>query len=559
MADKRDIVKELFIKLGLVGAKEIKAEIERIVNSMSKMEESTGEVGDSLESTSEKTKESTNALKKMGDRLKNLVGERLQPFGDALKTVGRRFTSFANGVRSAARLVARALNTLFAPIRGLLNLTSGLRGSLGRIFEFAAGNLLAQGINNVASAFKNLATSAVSAAISEEEAVYRLREALFLTRQYTQQLEKDFTGLAGQLQKSLGIDADLILTGIARTIAGGVEAGDIPRVTRQAAYLAEVSGRDILTILEQIKKALTTGNIEEGITSIVPELKKLTKNADGTLNKLEVLDTIDRTLGSIGEFQNTSLAKELQRLGVAFSEFLKTAGRPIAGVLKYFVQKLTPLLNLFASRNILTYLGTGIGRAIATIFNLFPLDAEQLAAKIQQYSTAIGQAIQFLTLAFVDIFKFIFRMPSLLGKYLQKAGYEQTILGLIKYLIGAIVNSIATAIKESELVSGITKFFLFGNDKQPRTPPENFEEFKERVKKNPPSKLFDSLKGFGMLNFGNDLFQTKSSIPPQSAVNNNSSIIFNNAINISTQQPVNAIQRQLQSQGMLAANMGRRS
>ena len=557
---KSNPLREFFIGLSIKGAKESIQDLDKVTRKEKELE-------DQVEKTTTDLNKQNNAFRNMGEGVRRNVPAlgRLKASFSGLATSFKSIGSGGGlkGLATGAKLASSAF-------MGVLGIAKSIFGYISQTAAVLGGILGAQLINFVGGTSSRILTKSVEDATVEESAIMELRRALFIQGKYTQSLEKTLTRTAARLQDRLGISADDIIGGVSRTfIASGQDPKLANRVAIAATTLSDITGKDIGTFFEEISKTFIMGSAGEILTSVVPALKNLTEEQ---FKSSMTLDVIEKSIGNFASFTDKSFARLIDVLSVRFSEFIKSFGRPIRDALKTIVNTMSfAFADMTARGRTMPQSTDVLVRLINTFNNLFKNNSG-----MENYfillDNVMGKLFKNISLIVVDITKFFAdpkggNFQSLIGKFLQKAGYDRSIGGLLEFAfveflkisMKVFLKALGKVIKEifspnQEDLKG-TKWFnpfpapnFFGKDGLlQRGIPALFRNFPI-----PWEKAIDLFSGSKDEEEEKEK-ERKATPNPKSQ----GSISINQDIKISTNQPREVLENSLASSLMQLSNMGR--
>ena len=562
---KSNPLREFFIGLSIKGARESVQDLDKVTRKEKELE-------DQVEKTTEDLGRQSNAFRNIGEGIRRnvpILGRLKSSFAGistSLKSIGTG-RSGVGALATGAKLAGNAL-------MGVLGIAKSIFGYISQTAAVLGGILGAQLINFVGGTTSTVLTKSVQDATAEESAIMELRRALYIQGNYTQALERTLTRTAGRLQDRLGISADDIITGVSRFfLASGQDPRLANRVAIAATRMSDITGKDLGTFFEEISKTFIMGSAGEILTSIVPDLKKLTEEQ---FRSSMTLDVIEKAIGGFSSFTDRSFGRLVNILSARFSEFLKEFGRPIRDALKTIVNTIS--LNL----SFMTQRGPAFGESsdvIVRLVNTFNSLFSRNSGMIYYFillDKVMSKLLKNISLIVVDLTKFFADpsgtvFPSLMGKYLEKAGFERSIGGLLEFVF---VEFIKISIKA--FVRAIGRIFMdifdidaeefkkikwFNTDFKPIPVPNFFGE--DGIFRSAVPTIFKSFplpweKMFNAI-FEEEEDQKNKDDKKKVAPNPNDqgSISIMQDIKISSNQPRAVIENSLASSMMQISNMGR--
>ena len=563
---KSNPLREFFIGLSIKGARESVQDLDKVTRKEKELE-------DQVEKTTEDLGRQSNAFRNMGEGIRRnvpILGRLKSSFAGistSLKSIGTG-RSGVGALATGAKLAGNAL-------MGVLGIAKSIFGYISQTAAVLGGILGAQLINFIGGTTSTVLTKSVQDATTEESAIMELRRALYIQGNYTQSLERTLTRTAGRLQDRLGISADDIITGVSRFfLASGQDPRLANRVAVAATRMSDITGKDLGTFFEEISKTFIMGSAGEILTSIVPELKTLTEEQ---FKSSMTLDVIEKAIGGFSSFTDRSFGRLINILTARFSEFLKEFGRPIRDALKTIVNTISANLAFMTAR------GPAFGASsdvIVRLVNTFNTLFSRNSGMINYFillDNVMSKLLKTISLIVVDMTKFFadpsgLNFPSLIGKFLDKAGFDRSIGGLLEFAfvefmkiaIKAFIKGLYRAAKdiffpdpdELEKASWFDKTFapvpipdFFGADGiLQRGIPAVFRNFPVPWEK------------MGELLFGEEEEDQKTKDEKKKAApnpNDQGSISIMQDIKISSNQPRAVIENSLASSLMQISNMGR--
>lgn len=579
LVKKSNPLREFFIGLSVQGAKESVKDIDKVTKSEKKLEDQVDETTDAIE-------EQDNAFRALGRGIRQgspAIERGMKKISDVTNDF-RALSSgnFGSRIAAGAKVATTALS-------GFLGVLKGIFGYISQTVAVLGGILGAQLVNFVGSTTANLAALGVRDASAEEYALVQFQRALTVQGKYTQKLDQSMRDLAAILQDRLGVSADDIITGAARFAATGVDPSLINRSASAAARLSDRSGKPMSLFFEQLNKAFNLGIVEETLASEVPQLKILMQEDREAVKTTKTLDIIEKALGPLVQGEPRTLSRLTDIMKVRFSEFMKQFGRPVRDSLKGFVSDISRQLQIMtntgwgftAVADIAVRFLNSLRRLTTTGLNSFAF-VGIIDERMSQILKTIGQITIDFTKFFIDPKGVV--EQSLIGKYVEAAGYERSISGLLKYLtvefFKVMIDAFLKALKE---VIGLGTGFD-DSSKQNRSVlekvlgKENLKKLDMYDKKGGILKDVinyltpDSIKGtlfdpWNLINLEEPktrnerlreerLKENKKS-NSQPNPNDQGSIRINQDIKISTNQPASVIENSLAAGLMQVSNMGR--
>jgi len=423
LAGKNNPLRELFISIGLVGAKKATKELDKLTKAE--------------EDLAKTVKMSNKDLDKQEEKLDDVGDEAIR----TSKKVGK--------LKRAISGMAIPLKGLLIPLKAMLIPLRAIFGFFTGILRVAGGVLLSQAVSSITSAFGGLLSVGVRDASAEQDAVLELQRGMFLQNKYTLAIDKRLQAVAAAIQRTLGISADETLSGLGKLFASGVDPRSGARLANIAAPFAELGGKEIGEILEAIGKTQATGALEEVLSVTMPLLRTLTEEQ---LKSNVLLDTMAKGIENFSGFKDTTLTKAMRTFKASFSEWVKIFGRPVArgikGLLNFFTVRMNEFMKEFKDSAGFGKTGKMIARFLNSVVALFQTsDTPKLIKEMDEILSAL---VRTLGRVVIDFGRFFKGEESLIGKFLKAAGLEQTLGGLIKFflqelfslLIGAFVGAL---------------------------------------------------------------------------------------------------------------------
>jgi len=530
LAGKNNPLRELFISIGLLGAKKATKEIDKLTKSEK-------ELGKTV-------KKSNKDLDKQEDAFEDV--------GDEAVRAGRKVNRFKRAVSG----LALPFKALLIPLKAILIPLKAIFGFFTGILRVAGGVLVAQAVSTVTSAFGSILSIGVRDASAEEDAILELQRGMFLQNKYTKPLDKSLQAVAGAIQRGLGISADATLSALGKLFASGVDPRTGARLAKVAGPFAELGGQEIGVILEAIGKTQATGALEEVLSVTMPLLRTLTEEQ---LKSNVLLKTMEKGIVNFSGFKDTTLTKAIRTFQAAFSEWIKIFGRPVARGLKdlltFFTKRLNNFMDIFKDTTGFIKTGKMIGRFLGSIEKLFGTsDTPKLIREIDDILSSIVRTLGRVTIDFGQFFK---GEDSLIGRFLKAAGFEQTLGGLVKFFLQALFKLLIEAFAGA--LGGTTMAFVRDVTVPKGSPLDKFLDFAAQVPK--IRQYLDLLELLGEgVSAGTELLLTPTPTDkskPKPNPNDSSSIQIIQDIKITAENPAKVINLMLEASLNRYGNTGR--
>jgi len=573
LAGKANVLKQLFIQIGLIGAK-------TAIKDLTNFEKKTDQTGESAQKATTKTNRFSDSLGGLGMAAKN-TGSLLKRLGGPIMT---GLTFGLRGAFSALKMVGRAIK--------------GIGSSLLRVIEIAAGIQLSNLLGRAAQGIRGFATSSFGLA-QEEESVRETLKQSFRVQGKGGAVDS-FLKTIDRLGSKFGVD----IVGLAKAFQGTVIP--IKKLARVAEIVAKFGvirpDKDPGIIARQIGQLLAVGSLEETLKDLAPQLRGL-KEEERISKGLAVLE---KQLENVTTLGNKTFGFRSQQLKNRFNELKRTFGRPIVKVLGEIFGELLAS----NTRANLTNTGSAVAQVIRTFWNA--IGGGSLAPLINKLDKALSFGIKWFGIASKDIFDFLTGAPSAIQKIFfpgqdpKKLGFADllsVIAELIKDATSGWVDLVAIGKGAVAFFDGATAFFsdVLTGLESIRQEIQDFSINPFSTKSSKPNETKGAFSGFGLnpdeademkrflkgmksgqnpIDATNDklleeqkMKERFNSLPQddqdlinsskrskfaepdkadQGAVNN-----FNTDIKITTQQPANVVRNQLANQMALIGNQGR--
>lgn len=330
-------------------------------------------------------------------------------------------------------------------------------GSFKRIGEVAlgtfGGGLLVKGfeagISAALSFAKTLTTDSIAAAISQEDAINRLNNALASGGNFTKEASQDFQDFASQLQATTKFQDDAVIsTGALIASLTGLSGAGLKSATQATADLATALGTDLDSASRLVSKALE-GNTH-GLARYGIEIKKGKNDTEQLAN---VVDALNQRFGGAARGAVNTFSGSLALLNNSFGDLqeeigfvitqnpviisvFKSIGESIRGVSE-FIKNNQGQVQVFVSGVLST--ATTIATVISTIL-------DTVVRGIDSVFRAISQSV----LSVTDLFNAIGLAAE--GKF--TAAFD-----VLKNRAGDAANDIQDAFSGDTFLGGLTTEF----------------------------------------------------------------------------------------------------
>ena len=533
-SNKKNTLKELFIKIGLIGAKEA-------TKDLKKLDEATEESG----------KEAKKA------------GKETDKFGDKLVKLGIVSRKTINGMKEFRKLgpVFKTLNlgirALKSTMRGTLGIVRKFTSGLSNIFQIATGISLSNIVGSIFDKIRNLGSKSLGLAVDEESTRAGLRSTFSL--QGNAAFADRFLKSLDKISAKFGIGA----TELAKAFQG--TSVPLKKLTRAAEIVAKfgILRPDVspATIARQLSIMMSTGNVEETLKNLAPFLLRMSPEE----RIAKGFESIEKHLTKISMDSNRTFAFRAKILNARFDELLRTFGRPVRDTLNVIMgrmlgQKGTPTL---------AALGDAVSRVIATFAQDFFL-GKASSGFLNDLNTIGADAIKLGGVLLKDVIDFMLGRKSGLQQIFlpDETPESATVMGLLKSMITELINFAVDRVKAAFSTEDSKKFLKgVGHDIRNGATEDTFLDnfFSPSTKTKDVQDDLYPIGGDGLRPSIPDqgAVNSNTNIPEQVAVNSNTNIPeqgavnFNTNIQISTQQPATTVRNQLANQMALIGNQGR--
>ena len=374
MAGKANVLKQLFIQIGLIGAK-------TAIKDLTKVEKQTDKAGASAKKAVGKTNALSDGLKKAGI--------------SADKT-SKKFEKFKGAIGG----IVKGIKIVLWPLRMLVKGIAKVGSSILRVIEIAAGIQLSNLVSRAAQGIRGFVSSSIGLAEEEETVRETLRQS-FRVQGKGGFVDK-FLKIISRISREFGTDA----TKLAKAFQGTViPIGKLARVAEVVAKFGIIRpDKDSGIIQRQIGQLLSAGSLEETLKDLAPQLRAL-KEDERISRGLEVLE---KQLKNVTVQDNKTKGFVERQLKARTAELKRTFGRPIVKVLGEIFGELLAS-NTRAS---LTDTGTAIAKVIRTFWTAIGgSDLEPIFNKVDKF---LSGAIRWIGVLSKDIFDFFTGAPSAL-------------------------------------------------------------------------------------------------------------------------------------------------
>jgi len=538
-SNKKNTLKELFIKIGLIGAKEA-------TKDLKKLDKATEESGKEAKKAGKETDKLGDKLVKLGIVSRKTVSDMRE-----FRKLGPVFKTLNIGIRA-----------LKATMRGTLGIISKFTSGLSNIFQIATGISLSNIVGSTIDKIRNISSRALGLAVDEESTRAGLRSTFSL--QGNAAFADRFLKSLDKISAKFGIGA----TELAKAFQG--TSVPLEKLTRAAEIVAKfgILRPDVspATIARQLSIMMSTGNVEETLKNLAPFLLRMSPEE----RIAKGFESIEKHLTKISMDSNRTFAFRAKMLNARFDELLRTFGRPVRDTLNTIMgrmlgQKGTPTL---------AALGTAVSRVIATFAQDFFL-GKASSGFLNDVNRIGADAIKLGGVLLKDVADFMLgRKSGLQQVFLPDVDPKKaTIIQLLKAVLIELINFGVDAIKKrldpswfrksgEKVGEGIVK--VMGNNKVLK----EAIDFKENIIDpviNAPGKAFDTYKNLD--NTINDFIKDTTGVtppgytPPEeregAKIPDQGAVNFNTNIQIATQQPATTVRNQLANQMALIGNQGR--
>lgn len=161
----------------------------------------------------------------------------------------------------------------------------------------------------------------IDAAIAQEQALTKLQTQLEQTGEASDEATKTFVDLADEMERTTKFEDDAILSAAALAKSFGVSNEQAVKLTKAAAELAAVTGKDLDSAVQELGKTFSgsTGKLEKQI----PALNNLTK---AQLAAGEALDIVLERFGGAAEAEIKTFAGSIGQAEKAFGNLQESFG-----------------------------------------------------------------------------------------------------------------------------------------------------------------------------------------------------------------------------------------
>jgi len=344
-----------------------------------------------------------NVLREMFIKI-GLIGDK-----KAEKKIGR-FKKILNGLVGdikvfQANLAAIAVSKAFA------SLTTAIRGSV--------------------TEFKALVRESSNLAAVQEEAENRLRSALEIAGDFSEQEFQGFKDFASSLQEVSRVGDEVTLGNLALAKNLGATNEQAKELVKAAVNLSEALGIDVSSATQLVGRTL------QGEASVLKryglDLSNLSKEA---LKTGAAFEAINEKFGGIAEKNLRSFSAQFTQFQNAIGDAYEQIGLPINETLIPFIRQL---------KNDIVSLGpsfTALGRKIAESFRVVGRIFENLGGKyfIKDALKNIGEFVLDVALLFEDLFYFLRGERSFLGKILDVDFSKGILIGMSQLASGLAIE-----------------------------------------------------------------------------------------------------------------------
>ena len=537
-SNKRNTLKELFIKIGLAGAKEATKDLDKL---------------------DKKTEDYTKDAKK--------AAKQTDTFGDQLVKLGIISKQTLTGMREFRKLspMFKAINlsvkTLTASLRMVRSVVRGVGSRLSNIFQIASGISLANIFDSLATKVRSLGTRALDLAVEEESVRAGLRTTFGL---------QGNAAFAGRFLKSLEKIAKKFGTG-STELAKAFQGTSIPlkKLTRAAEIVAKfgILRPDVnpATVARQISIMMNTGNVEETLKNLAPFLLKMSPEE----RMVRGFESIEKHLSKISMDSNKTFAFRSKLLDAKFDELLRTFGRPVRDALNWIMGE---MLRREGKDPTLINMGTALARVIATFADSFFLGKSN-SSLISKLDKVLGDMIKIGGVIAKDFVDFMIGAESGLRQIFlpDMAPDKANLLSLILSMVGEAVNFFVDKLLKA-LISPESKQMVREIGKSFASGVSDVEEGAVGA----ANWAIGVANGFmewyqGLDDSINETIKDTTGVTPPGASDRvkekdskakdpkGASVNFNTDIKIATSQPASVVRNQLANQLALIGNQGRLS
>ena len=323
----------------------------------------------------------------------------------------------------------RKLGFFKKTLQSLVGDIKTFQANLAALAVSNAFGVLNRGAQALLGSIKGLIVESSNLAAVQEDAENRLRSALEVAGDFSQEEFDGLKAFAGELQNISTVGDEVILQGLTLTKAFGATNEQAKELTEAALNVASATGKNFNEAVAQVAKTL--GGFAGELGEVNPAIKALTAEE---LKAGKAAEVLNQQFGGIAQRNLRSFSAQWTQLKNIIGDTFEAIGDPINQALLPIIRALK--VEVVALQPAFRKMGEAIGVVIQV--------AERLFKDIfsdTNFNDLIGKFGQFiidLALLVEDFFLLLSGKPSFLG---QRLGIEEG--GSIGENLAAFIASVA--------------------------------------------------------------------------------------------------------------------